>query len=634
MNENTLLSLFEENVKKYKNNTLLLEKKDNAYQETTYLEVHKEVKKFAGGLLSLGIKNQDRIAILSENRNDWVISELGILSVAAISVPISVKLETSELVFRLIHSECIAVVVSSHNLDKIRAISKDVPNLQYIILLDPNSRLEEKELTKLCIVKEGEEFLKSKPKALDKRITEVTEDSVANICYTSGTTSEPKGIILSHRNYFENIRQAASLMTNITQVDRTLLILPMDHSFTHTAGIYGIIAKGASLASPQVGLTPLDTLRNISENIHEIKPSFLLSVPAVAKSFRYNIERKIKLRGEKTEEIFEKAMAFAYDYISLDSKRKCRSLIQKMKFLFYNYFVFREIRKAFGTNLKFMIGGGALLDIELQKFFFAIGIPIYQGYGLSEAAPILSGNMPSHYKLGSSGRFVKDLEAKICDEQGKELKTGEVGEIVVRGKNIMLGYWKNEESTKEVLTDGWLKTGDIAYMDSEGYLYVQGRIKSLLIGNDGEKYAPEAIEEAIIQSSKYISQIMLYNSQNAYTVALVFPNKENLVSKLKDTNHSIYTKEGQKMALKLIESDLALYTKEGEREEMFPQRWLPKAVAILVEGFTEKNKFMNGSMKIRRHKVINFYKNRIDYLYSDEYESIGNSMNRSNIEKL
>ena len=634
MNKNTLLYLFEENVKLYRNNTLLLEKKDSTYEETSYLETHTQVKRFAAGLLTLGIKENDRVAIISENRNDWVISELGILYTGAISVPISVKLEPSELLFRLKHSECKMIVVSESNLEKIRTIIAEVPDLEYCILMDSDNILRENEILKDTVLESGDTFLKDREQKLLNRMASVTKESIANICYTSGTTSEPKGIMLSHENYYTNIKQAASLMSNISEKDRTLLILPMDHSFTHTAGIYGVIAKGASLASPKVGKTPLDTLRNISENINEIKPSFLLSVPALAKSFRYNIERKIKLKGVKTENLYQKALEFMFDYIAMDSGRKCRSLVQRIKFLMYDFFVFKPIREGFGQKLKFMIGGGALLDIELQKFFFAIGIPMYQGYGLSEASPILSGNMPTNYKLGSSGKFVGDLEVKICNEEGKTLPVNQTGEIVVRGKNIMAGYWRNEKSTKEVLTNGWLKTGDIGFLDTNKYLYVQGRIKSLLIGNDGEKYAPEAIEEAIVQGSKYIAQIMLFNNQNPYTVALVFPNAENIEEKLKETNHTIHTKEGQKVALKLIQKEIDLYTMDGERAEMFPQRWLPKAIGVLSEGFTEKNKFMNGSMKVRRYKVINFYRNRIDYLYSDDYHSIVNDMNRSNIDNL
>ncbi len=182
------------------------------------------------------------------------------------------------------------------------------------------------------------------------------------------------------------------------------------------------------------------------------------------------------------------------------------------------------MREAFGGKLKFFIGGGALLDNELQRFFYAIGIPVYQGYGLTEAAPVISANCPEAVKFGSSGKLVKYLDVKICDSDGNTLAPGEKGEIVVRGDNVMKGYWKNQKATEEVLKNGWLHTGDMGYFSPDGFIYVLGRFKSLLIGNDGEKFSPEGIEEAIVEQSAFIDQVMLYNNQDPYTVGMIVPN--------------------------------------------------------------------------------------------------------------
>ncbi len=190
--------------------------------------------------------------------------------------------------------------------------------------------------------------------------------------------------------------------------------------------------------------------------------------------------------------------------------------------------LFKKIRASFGGRMEFFIGGAALLDIELQKFFYAIGIPMLQGYGLTEASPVISSNVLKRHKLGSSGNIVKNLDLKICDEEGNEMPVGEKGEIVIRGENVMKGYWKNEKATLETIREGWLHTGDMGYVDEDRFLYVLGRFKSLLISDDGEKYSPEGIEETITDRSQFIEQMMLYNNQNKYTSALLVPNGDAL----------------------------------------------------------------------------------------------------------
>jgi long-chain acyl-CoA synthetase len=382
------------------------------------------------------------------------------------------------------------------------------------------------------------------------------------------------------------------------------------------------------MASIQLGKSPMETLKNIPQNIKETKPTFLLSVPSLAKNFRKNIERGIRQKGEKVEKLFNKALKTAekYNGNGWDKGKGLRKL-KKPAYLLYDKLIFSKIRENFGGRLEFFIGGGALLDIELQKFFYAIGIPMYQGYGLTEAAPVISANVPRKHKLGSSGSIVENLDLKICDENGKELPSEEKGEIVVKGENVMKGYWKNEEATKEVLKDGWLFTGDLGYIDSDGFLYVLGRFKSLLISNDGEKYSPEGIEEAITENSYYIDQVMLFNNQSPYTVALIVPNKEAVFNWLKTKNLSNKTEEGQTAVLKLLDGEINKFKKGGEFEGKFPERWLPSAVAVLGEGFTEENHFLNSTLKMVRGKITEYYKNRIDYMFSKEGKEIYNHQN-------
>ena len=275
-----------------------------------------------------------------------------------------------------------------------------------------------------------------------------------------------------------------------------------------------------------------------------------------------------------------------------------------------------------------------MLDIELQRFFYAIGLPMLQGYGLTEAAPIISANVPERHKLGSSGAIMPNLDIKICDENGNELATGEKGEIVVKGENVMAGYWRNEKATAETVREDWLFTGDIGYLDSDRFLYVLGREKSLLISNDGEKFSPEGIEEAIVANCDFIDQMMLYNNQSAYTVALIVPNRELLLKWCKDNGYSCHSEEGQKAVLSLFEAEINKYRENGIYEGMFPTKWLPAAVAVLGEGFTEKNRFLNSTLKMVRSRIAEHYKARIDYLYTAEGKSIINIKNFTIIDRM
>jgi len=631
----TLNQLFEDSVISYTENVLLLEKRTDNYEKYNYRQIRKEVHRFAAGLQSLGIQKGDRIALFSEGRKDWVISELGILYTGAINVPLSVRLaEPSEIKFRLEHSGSRMIIASVNQAKKLDSLKNQITCLENIILLDPKESYDEKELFFGDICDKGDEFLEKNNELFEERWLSVKPDDYANICYTSGTTADPKGIILTHRNYYANVQQSRSLMP-VPEWYTTLLILPWDHAFAHTCGIYTVISAGASLASVQLGKTPMETLKNIPVNIKEIRPVFLLSVPALAKNFKKNIEKGIRDKGHMIEILFHHALKIAYKYNGSGWDRgKGATILLKPLLWLYNKILFSKIRENFGGRLKFFIGGGALLDIELQKFFYALGIPMFQGYGLTEAAPVISSNSEERHKLGSSGYLVTDLDLKICDEDGNELPLGENGEIVVRGENVMAGYWRNEEATKQTIKDGWLYTGDLGYMDENGFLYVLGRFKSLLIADDGEKYSPEGIEEAMTQHCNFIDQCMMYNNQKPYSVVLVVPSKETVKQWLNEKNLNPDTEEGHHAILNELENQLSIYRTGGKYQDLFPQRWLPASVGVLPEPFTEDNQMVNSTMKIVRAKITDTYQDLLDYLYTPEAKNIQNEKNKNTIKLI
>jgi long-chain acyl-CoA synthetase len=633
--QRTLPSFFENCVNKYSDNIFLWEKTNDKYEGLKYSAMRELIHKFAAGLMSIGIEKGDRLALISEGRSYWIASELGILFTGAINVPITTKIEElNDLKFRLVHSGCKMVVVSQYQAPKIRKIKNDLPDLEKIILLDEINRLDTDEIYFTEILAEGEKFLASSRNRFEERWKSLNENDYANICYTSGTTADPKGIILTHRNYTANVEQCVEMLY-LPQEYRNLLILPWDHAFAHTAGVYLLMSHGASIGAVQQGKTPMETLKNIPQNIKEVKPSFMYSVPALAKNFRKNIEKGISEKGPKVEKLFSKALKTAYEYNADGwNKGKGKRKLLKPMYMLYDKLIFSKIRENFGGKLEFFIGGGAALDVELQRFFYAIGIPMFQGYGLTEAAPVISTNTPFIHRLGTSGTVLPGIEVQIRDENDKSLPAGVQGEICVKGENVMIGYWKNENATRQALKNGWLYTGDIGYLDEDGYLNVLGRIKSLLIGNDGEKFSPEGIEESITEQSEFIDQIMLYNSQSPYTVALLVPNKEALLKWAKKHNVLHHTPDGQKAILNLLDGEIAKFKSGGPFAKEFPERWIPSAVAVLGEAFTEENKFMNSTLKMVRGKITEFYKNRIDYLYTPEGKNICNHQNMTIISRI
>lgn len=628
----SIIDFFEESVSKYPNNTLLWEKEKDAFTSYSFSHVKKEVHTVANGLLALDIKFGDRIALLSEGRRLWLISELSMLHIGAINVPLSTKLEAdADLIFRLKHSEAETIIVSKNQLNKIREVKSELSSLKTIIVLDLIDDLQDKEMDISALLKLASEFQEQNPDVLKKRMEQVKPETHANICYTSGTTADPKGIILSHRNYTANVEQAFSYI-EIPEHYKTLVVLPWDHAFAHTASLYSFMHKGASIASVQVGRNQHEILKNFMQNMQEIKPEVLMSVPALAKNFKKNIEKGIEAKGNTINSIFQTGLKFAYWYNGTGNNAgKGLKFLSKPIYCFFNQLIFKKIKDKFGGNLKFFIGGGALLDIDLQRFFYAIGMPMYQGYGLSEASPIISANTPKYHKLGSSGKVVNDLQIKICDNEGKELPIGEKGEIVIKGENVMQGYWKNPEATKDTIKDNWLFTGDLGYLDKTNYLYVLGRFKSLLIGADGEKYSPEGIEEAIIDHCDFVDQFMLHNNQNPFTSGLIVANKERIKIWLRQKQTDANNEQALTEILEIIKEEINHIKNTTNPEIMFPSRWLPSTLVVLPEGFSEKNKLINSTMKIVRSKVESHFSHEIDYLYIPQAK---NFISDHNIENL
>ena len=628
MKRMTIIDFVEKYTREFNDLTFLREKIGNVWTETSFGQTREEAYKIAAGLHVLGLKKGDKVSLLSQGRNLWITSELGILYAGGVNVPLSIKLtEATDLLFRIQHSESRYVIVSEQQLPKIHNIIDQCPLVEKVIVLDPLAEYKENEIPISEVIAMGEAYLQEHADEFIALYKSIGPDDYANISYTSGTTADPKGILLTHRNYTANVEQGSSVI-QCKKHDVMLIILPLDHCFAHVAGFYTMMFYGGSIATVPIGKTAIATLKNIPIAIKEVKPMLLLSVPALARNFRKSIETNIKAKGKTVEKLYNfalnNAIKYYKEYWNRGGWQSWRWPLVKL----FDKIIFKAVREGFGGRMRFFVGGGALLDIELQRYFCAVGMPMFQGYGLSEATPIICANSMGHAVFGSSGRIVSPLELKICDGDGNEVPNGEKGEIVIKGENVMAGYWKNPESTAKTVVDGWLHTGDMGYVTDKhpGYLWVVGRFKSLLISADGEKYSPEGYEDSLTDSSKYIEQVILHNNQDPYTIVLIVPNKDALKEHVMYQGIDPATEEGKKAMLQKIQDEVNEY-RNGKYAGMFPEQWLPKAIAVLPEAFTEQNHMVNSTMKIVRGKVEEYYADRIEYAYTLEGKELFNEKN-------
>ncbi|MDO4213085.1 MAG: AMP-binding protein [Bacteroidales bacterium] len=623
----TIIDFVEKYTAKYDKDTFLREKVDGVWTETSYAKTREEGRILAAGFMALGLGKGEKVSLISEGKNLWVLTELGILYAGGVNVPLSAKLEeTNDLTFRINHSDSRFVVSSKQQLSKVRRAIPQCPNVEKVIVFE-DVELQESEMSIKTLREMGVKFLEEHPGELEKRIATIGPDDYANISYTSGTTADPKGILLTHRNYTANVEQGNSVIS-IDRGDVMLILLPLDHCFAHVAGFYTMMFHGGSIATVPVGKNPLATLKNVPGAIKEVRPMVMLSVPALARNFKKNIETGVKAKGPLVEKLYNFALNNAIKY---NKEYYNRGGWRKPLVALFDKLVFKSVRENFGGRMKFFVGGGALLDIELQRYFCAIGIPMFQGYGLSEATPIICANSMGHARFGSSGRIVRPMECVILDSEGKEVPYGEKGEIVVKGENVMAGYWKNPESTAKTVVDGWLHTGDMGYIcpEDHDFLYVTGRFKSLLISADGEKYSPEGFEDSLTDGSKFIDQVILHNDMKPYTILLLVPNMDALKEYVKSQNAKLdpQSVEAKKLMLDKLQAEIDNYKTGGSKGGMFPDRWLPAAIAVLPEAFTERNGLVNSTMKIVRGKVEKYFADRIDYAYTPEGKLLYNEKN-------
>jgi long-chain acyl-CoA synthetase len=598
LNCKTIPELFEYLTEDYgkKNDRPVMYKKINdKFEGIKYSEFKVETERFAFGLAALGVKKDDKIAIISENRPEWVYADMAILGLGAVDVPIYPSLTAESIEFILINSEAKGVIISNKfQLNKILKIKENLNHLQFTILLNEKDIVPD--LSAVYIFKEvqemGDIYKNNHPHHFIESRKQVNENDVCTIIYTSGTTGEPKGVVLTHKNILSNVHAALECFP-IYDTDSFLSFLPLCHIFERMAGYYTGFSAGCKIYFAE-------SIESVAQNLIEVQPTILTSVPRLFERIYSKVIKNVESQKLVKQKIFYWAANVGRKYINAQQNGKVSPVLAAQHKI-ADALVFKKLREKTGGKLRFFISGGAALAKDLGVFFEAAGIKIREGYGLTESSPVIAANRVDDFKFGTVGKPFPGVEIKIAPD----------GEILARGPNIMQGYFKNKKETDAVIKDGWLYTGDIGEFDSKGYLRITDRKKHLFKTSAGKYIAPAPIENLFL-TSKYIDQFILIGDRRTFLSALIVPDFEAIKEYADSRNIPYGNVEDlikKKEIYDLIDKDMSQFQKKLANYERV------RKFKLLEKPFTLESGEITPSLKIKRKFVEERYQHLIEEMY-------------------
>ncbi|MXV75974.1 long-chain fatty acid--CoA ligase [Candidatus Poribacteria bacterium] len=586
----TLISMFEDAVQQYGNKPALAHKpKGGTYQDISYTELGESVDAFSRGLNALGGEKDDRVAILSENRPEWAITDFGSLKVGAITVPMFSTLTAAQVGYILKDSGAKIICVSTEKqLEKVSAIRDEVPTLEQIIIFDPIEGETPEGVIQFDAVCElaGEESDST-----------ASEDDIATIIYTSGTTGNPKGVMLTHANFISNVEACKSLI-DVSETDVLLSFLPLSHVFERLGGHYVPLFSGAQIAYAESTFT-------VAQNMKEVAPTVMLSVPRLYETMHERILRAVQEGSPVKQKIFHWGVSVGSAVSSAIQQGKNPSAILRLQQGIADKLVFAKLKEATGGKLRFFVSGGAALPQSIAEFFHAAGILILEGYGLTETSPVISMNHPGKWKFGTVGAQVPGIEVQIAED----------GEILTRGPHVMKGYFNNDTATAEVIdADGWFHTGDIGIIDADGFVKITDRKKNIIVLSNGKNVAPQPIESELVRSP-FISQVMVIGSERKNLAALIVPNFDALKAwasengiNATDLPAMLQAREVQQHIQSEIRNHLTDFA-DFEQVRRF---------TLLDKEFSQEDDEMTPTLKLKRNVIIEKYGDAIDGMYPED----------------
>ena len=591
----TLTRLFFDAVSKFNRPDALQVKVAGAYKPISHSEVADRVRHAARGLASLGVRRGDRVAILSENRPEWAIADFACLTAGLTDVPIYPTLPADQIAYILKDSGAVAIFVSTKiQAEKVREIRAQLPALKTVIGFDDIPGLVNMSIAEL--EKRGAEGETSQSIATYKEdALTVKPDDLATIIYTSGTTGEPKGVMLSHDNIYSNV-EASRKAIPFEGRDVGLSFLPLSHIFERMAGHYMMFATGTSIAYAE----SIDT---VAANMGEVRPTLVLSVPRLYEKMYARVLDNALSGGAVKKQIFFWARRAAEKWADETLAGKTPGLMLSIKKRVAHKLVFSKLQARTGGRLRFFVSGGAPLAPEINKFFYAAGLVILEGYGLTETSPVISVNTPEHFRIGTVGKPIPGVEVTIASD----------GEILTRGPHVMHGYFNKPDATREAIdSDRWFHTGDIGEV-RDGFVAITDRKKDILVTAGGKNIAPQPIENQV-KTNKYVSQAVMIGDRRKFPSIIVVPNFEQL-EKWAKLRNLIWTDRRQLVAMPLVRAKME---KEvfGQVDKLahFEQ---PKKVALLDQEMTVESGELTPTLKVKRKLVNERYRNLIDAMYAE-----------------
>ncbi len=586
----SLTAMFFEQAKARGERPLVWAKKDGSYAAWTWQEVEGQVRLLARALRARGVGEGDRVVLVSENRPEWLIADLAIMAAGGITVPAYTTNTEIDHRYIMTDSGAMAAIVSTPSLaQRVLPAVTDSHTCHFMVTMAPPEfdQLHEAEVVIWeDMLAEGAEA----PDEVDDQLARTHRDDVACFIYTSGTGGAPKGVMLTHRNILANCLGAHHLLERYGLGEEVFLsFLPLSHAYEHTAGQFFPLCIGAQIYYAESA----DKLLN---NLAEVRPTIMTAVPRLYESMHQRIRRAMEKETGMTRRLFDLT-------VELGLKRAGAGrlgLIERLLDLLVEHLVRAKMRKRFGGRLKAMVSGGAALNPDIGLFFTAMGLPILQGYGQTEAAPIISANPPQRVKMETVGPPLHGVEVQI----------GEDGEILVRGDLVMKGYWRAEDATEAAIQDGWLHTGDVGEFDEDGYLKITDRKKDIIVFSGGDNVSPARVE-GILTLEPEVSQAMVYGDKRPHLVALLVP-EEDFLKRWAKTNGT-----GTQLAELATMPDLhKAFVPVVERvNNKLSNLEKIRRYAISPESFTVDNGLMTPTLKIRRHKIRAAYGKVLEELY-------------------
>jgi len=584
----SLPSMFFDQAARLGDKPFLWAKRDGRYRSVSWAQAARDVRRLALGLRSLGIARGDRVGLVSENRPEWIIADLAIMTAGAITVPTYVTHTVEDHRHVFANSGARAVFVSKPALSaRVLAAANQVDSVHTVMAIEPAAGQ-----ASAVDLLSWEEMLargSEQPDDSDETVAAIEPDDTACLIYTSGTGGIPKGVMTTHRNIIANCHGAHRVLEQLELGDEVFLsFLPLSHSYEHTAGEMFPISIGAQIYFAEGAET-------LAANMLEARPTIMTAVPRLYETLHQRIRLGVERKGGLSQKMFEQAVAIGRKRLGAERTRLGERLVDPL----LDRTVRSKVRVRFGGRLKAMVSGGAPLNPEIGRFFLALGVTVLQGYGQTEAGPVITCNLPARIKIDTVGPPLDGVRLSIAED----------GEILVAGDNVMKGYWHDPEGTAQVLEDGWLHTGDVGTIDEDGYLRITDRKRDFIKNSGGEMISPARIEGYLTLEPE-ISQVMVFGDRRPYLVAVVVPDPEFVAAyaegEVPADMSALAVDPGFTRAIGAAVSRVNLTLMPSERVRRF---------VVAAEAFSIANGQMTPTLKIKRHVIRERYGAALDALY-------------------